>query len=292
MVGINIMKNNVFIRIAPILAGFALMSFSQYSFAVSTWVFGNNNPVSECTYSEVTAGSCAATVADPGAPNVKGFAVSSTGTSSSGATFAGATLKSWDGGLGVEANAADAGTPQHSTDNSGFTDAIVLNFGDMNFDLDSVKIGWKGNSAGTLNGTGADADITIFRYTGNSSTPNPVGSLATGAGLLASGWTLVGNYADLNTSTAKSVNTTSQTSSWWMISAYNASYGAPTGSDQPTGTPGTTSGLQGGNDYFKVLSIAGTATKRTNVPEPTSIALLGLGLIGMVAARRRKQAAR
>jgi len=287
MVGTNIMKNNVFIRIAPILAGFALMSFSQSSFAVSTWVFGDNSPATECLASEVTAGSCAATVADPGAPNLKGFAVSTTG--SSGTKFAGATLQSWGGGLGVEANAADVGAPQHSTDNSGYTDAIVLSFGNMNFDLDSVKIGWKGNSAGTENGAGADADISIFRYTGNSNTPTPVGSLGTGAGLLASGWELVGNYADLVSGTAKSVNTTNQTSSWWMISAYNASYGAATGADQGASNNGGTTGLQNGNDYFKVLSIAGTATNR--VPEPTSIALLGLGLVGMVAARRRKQAA-
>jgi len=282
----NIMKNNVFIRIAPIVAGFALMSFSQYSFAVSTWVFGDNSPQSECNADEVKAGSCAATIADPSAPNVKGFAVSTTG--SSGTKFADATLMSWSGGLAVKASGEPDTAPQHSIDNSGYTDAIVLNFGNMNFDLDSVKIGWKGNSAGTENGTGADADISIFRYTGNSATPTPVGSTADGAGLLASGWTLVGNYADLVSGTAKSVNTTNQTSSWWMISAYNASYGAATGADQGAANSGGTTGLQNGNDYFKVLSIAGTATNK--VPEPGSIALLGLGLVGMVAARRRRPA--
>lgn len=271
------MNTDFFLRSARVLAGLAVLSVASSAFAASTWVFGDNNPVSECTAGEVTSGACGATISDPGAPSLKGFAVSST---ASGPAFANATLTSYSGGLGVQANGtiSDSGSPQHSTDNSGYTDAIVLGFTGYTFDLDSVKIGWKYT----------DADISVFRYTGAEAAPTPVGTNIVVSALKADGWELVGNYADLSTTTAKNVNSTSKTSSWWLISAYNTAYGAAPAGDQAT------SGLQGGNDYFKVLSIAGTATKVTpppqGVPEPGSIALLGLGLVGMVAARRRKRA--
>lgn len=278
------MNTNFFLRSARVLAGVAVLSVASSAFAASTWVFGDNSPVSECTASEVTSGACGATISDPGAPNLKGFAVSST---ASGPAFANATLKSYSGGLGVEANSNDTGSPQHSTDNSGYTDAIVLGFTGYTFDLDSVKIGWKYT----------DADISVFRYTGTEAAPTPAGTNITASALSADGWELVGNYADLLTTSAKSVNSTNKTSSWWLISAYNATYGAaPVVADQGivNTAANAVTGLQGGNDYFKVLSIAGTATKVTpppqGVPEPGSIALLGLGLVGMVAARRRKQA--
>lgn len=284
------MKNTTLKRAAPILAAMALLSFSQSSFAVSTWVFGDNTPTSECMASEVTAGTCAATTADPNAPLLKGFAVSSTG---SGGVFAKTTLTSYSGGLGAEANSSDVGSPQHAIDNTGFTDAIVLNFGNMSFDLDKISIGWKGNSSGVNNGTGADADVSVFRYTGIETAPTPAGTALTKAALAADGWELIGNYADLSTSSAKSVNSTSKTSSWWLISAYNVNYGSSTGVDQGAANSGGTTGLQSGNDYFKLLSVAGTATVKSTppqgVPEPGSLALIGLGLMGVVAVRRRKQ---
>ena len=272
------MKTINFKKLAKSFFFSSLLAMGSSAFAGATWLFGDNNPTTECNAAEVTAGSCTAQVgSDAGSPNVKGYAFSST---ASGPAFAAASLTSFGGGLGVTAAGESTGSPQHATDNSGSTDLILLDFGTAKVDLDSVTIGWKGNSTG--GSTGADADISVFRYSGSSATLPAVSNLAaTGAGLLAGGWTLVGNYANLATGMAKAVNTGNTTSSWWLISAYNSNFGS---TSESSGT-----GLTDGNDYFKVLSIAGNVSSSTGVPEPGSLALLGAALVGFVASRQRKQ---
>jgi hypothetical protein len=261
----------------------AVAGFSSASFAGATWVFGDNKPASECTADEAKAG-CVATNAPAGTPVVKVSAFSTTG---SGSAYAAATLTSWSGGLGVLASGESNTAPQHAVDSSGSTDLVLLDFGTAKVDLDSLTIGWKGNSAGTENGTGADADISVFRYTGPGA-PTVLGLTTTGM----TGWTLVGNYADLVTGAEKTINSTNTASSWWLISAYNSNYGAASGVDQGVignAKKSATAGLQGGNDYFKVLSVVGTVKPTTGTPEPGSLALMGIAMAGVVAVRRRKQ---
>lgn len=229
--------------------------------------------------------------------NCQGTTVSSAITcsaSSAGVNY-GATVSAWsaagtgkfgsasmvyynNAGLGITSPWESTTSPQHAIDNNGATEALLINFGTNNVVLNQLSLGW-------ANG---DADVSILRYTG---TQAPVLGNSTVANLTdTAGWEWVGDYANLITGSPVSVNSNNKSASWWLVSAYNSAYSNVAHSNS----------FSDGNDYFKLSGFAGnviaptptptpTPTPGTKVPEPGTLALFGIAMLGCVAARRKSK---
>lgn len=260
---------------------------------IATVALASMLPLSAHAISTWKAGTCVSNCVETGdeAPNVSYSAYSAAiNTNGSGAyvstgAFAQSTLAYYNGlGFGVTAPSGDTQSPNHGLDNYGYQDLILLKFDDL-VKLTQVTVGW----------TQYDSDITVLAYTGSTTGVNVANTIVgkNAGNLTASGWSLVGSYADLVTGTAKTINDKDISSSWWIITAYNTQLGGAA-----TGAAGTTSGLTmgvgtsfTGYDFTKLFSVAGTKGT-AKIPEPASLALASIALLGVIGIRRRKQAQR
>lgn len=184
---------------------------------------------------------------------------------SGGAGFASAYLSLQGGsGFGVanRVEGLSVTAPDHSMDSvTNTTDAILLGFSSA-VTLNQLTLGWYST----------DSDVTIMRWTGGAGGPT-MGSTNVSS---MTGWTLV-TSADVDAADPTSPYTLNfnggGASSWWLISAYNSTYG------------GTGGGLDTNNDYVKLLSVRSAGP---SVAEPGSLALAGLALGGFLIGRRRR----
>uniref|UniRef100_Q47EP1 Ice-binding protein C-terminal domain-containing protein n=1 Tax=Dechloromonas aromatica (strain RCB) TaxID=159087 RepID=Q47EP1_DECAR len=170
--------------------------------------------------------------------------------------------------------------PEHAIDNEQRYDMALLNFGASVVKLTSVGLSW----------ISGDSDLTVLAFTGTG-TFN-VDTMLKGLTydkLTANGWTVVANTNGTSSTYTQSFNTAGNiASSYWLIGAFNPLVASATGTNT------------GGFDYVKLSTVSGTVCaagstagtagcgSTNKAPEPGSLALMGVGLIGLLRLRKRR----
>ncbi len=278
------------------------MGHSGQAAAASTWNLGTDcNPAP--AQGAYTAGGNTVTCAT----GIPAETITATAYSNAAAGGTGNFIRASIGdfntnGVGAYSGSGETGTDsQHAFDNvttscgggtgtvgtggcGGSQEFMLINFGPYKVNLTNVSIGYRS----------VDADVAILRWDGADTTAANMDLLLKGkntASLIGSGWTLVGTESLDSQPDTTVVNLGGKVSSWFIVSTY---FGTAA-----TSTAGT---LDVGNDRFKISGLTGSVctsgvynggnqgnggTCGGSTPEPGSLALVGVAMLGFTAARRR-----
>lgn len=240
--------------------GFSGLAAAQ----TKVWNFGDVTVNGACTGNHNVVGNTINCTQQPGGTVVDLKLNAFSALNTAGSTYATAAVNYHGTGSGVGVRNVNDGTgsPDHSMDNNGSSDMLLLSFTGAQV-LKTVTLGW----------AYTDSDFQLLRWTGGAFVA-PTGQTASALlGAVGSGWDLVSTVnggSTGSTDTAYNVNPGNASSSYWLISAFNSAFGG-------SGSAGV--------DGMKVLGVSAAAN---GVAEPGSLALAALALAGATGLRRRR----